>query len=105
MGSCSMSGAPINRSRSAGIASSWAKSKTPSLASPEVTQAVATVHQSSTGAQLVGYVTLDHTTTADDHDAELVEEWQHMYDDLYGAEVGVVGVRLGFPGLEQQLHR
>ena len=55
-------------------------------ASPEVTQAVTTVHQSSTGTQLVGYVTLDHTTT-DDHDAELVEEWQHMYDDLYGAEV------------------
>ena len=55
-------------------------------ASPEVTQAVATVHQGGTGAQLVGYVTLDHTTTGES-DAELVEEWQHMYDNLYGAEV------------------
>nr|WP_163737384.1 non-ribosomal peptide synthase/polyketide synthase [Mycobacterium gallinarum] len=56
-------------------------------ASPEVTQAVATVHQSDAGAQIVGYVTLDHTTT-DESDAVLVEEWQQMYDDLYGAEVG-----------------
>nr|WP_006241247.1 non-ribosomal peptide synthetase [Mycolicibacterium tusciae] len=55
-------------------------------ASPEVNQAVTTVHRGASGAQLVGYVTLDHTTT-DESDAELVGEWQHMYDDLYGAEV------------------
>ena len=67
------------------------------LACPEVTQAVTTVHQSDTGAHLVAYVTLDHTTTAD-HDAELVEEWQHMYDDLYGAEVGVSGFGSDFRG-------
>jgi amino acid adenylation domain-containing protein len=54
-------------------------------ASPEVTQAVATLHQGGSGAQLVGYVTLEHTTT-DESDAELVDEWQQMYDDLYGAE-------------------
>ncbi len=64
---------------------------------PEVTQAVATVHQGGTGAHLVGYVTLDHTTTGD-HDAELVEEWQHMYDDLYGAEVEASGFGMDFRG-------
>jgi len=67
------------------------------VACPEVTQAATIVHQSSTGAHLVGYVTLDHSTT-DDHNAELVEEWQHMYDDLYGAEVGESGFGSDFRG-------
>ena len=57
------------------------------LACPQVTQAAATVHDSATGSHLVAYVTLEHTTSAD-HDAEIVEEWQHLYDDLYGADVG-----------------
>ena len=74
------------------------------LACPQVTQAAATVHHSNTGAHLIAYITLKHTTTAD-HDAEIVEEWQHLYDELYGAEVDVPGVRHGFSGLEQQLHR
>ena len=68
------------------------------LTSPQVTQAVATVHRSNTGAQLVAYLTLDHTTTTADHDAELVEEWQHMYDDLYAAEVRVSGFGMDFRG-------
>ena len=55
------------------------------------------MHQGGTGAHLVGYVTLDHTTTGD-HDAELVEEWQHMYDDLYGAEVEASGFGMDFRG-------
>ncbi|WP_156428048.1 non-ribosomal peptide synthetase, partial [Mycobacterium sp. GA-1999] len=55
------------------------------LACPQVTQAAATVQHSNTGAHLVAYVTLEHSTTGD-HDAEIVEEWQHLYDDLYGAE-------------------
>ena len=74
------------------------------LACPQVTQAAAAVHHSATGAQLVAYVTLEHTSTAD-HDAEIVEEWQHIYDELYGARGRGAGVRDGFPGLEQQLHR
>ncbi|TPG31264.1 non-ribosomal peptide synthetase, partial [Mycolicibacterium hodleri] len=53
---------------------------------PEVTQAVTAVHQSSIGANLVAYVTLDQRAT-DGHDAEVVGEWQHMYDDLYDAEI------------------
>ncbi|HZU46915.1 MAG TPA: amino acid adenylation domain-containing protein, partial [Mycobacterium sp.] len=67
------------------------------LACPQVTQAVATVHHSDTGAHLVAYITLEHTSTADD-DAEVVEEWQHVYDELYGAEVEVPGFGMDFRG-------
>ena len=67
------------------------------LACPQVTQAAATVHHASTGAQLVAYVTLEHTTTAD-HDAEIVEQWQHVYDELYGAEVDMSGFGTDFRG-------
>ncbi|OLO98655.1 non-ribosomal peptide synthetase, partial [Mycolicibacterium porcinum] len=55
------------------------------LACPEVAQAAATVHQSDLGAQIVAYVKLDQGTTADS-DAEVVDDWQHMYDELYDAE-------------------
>ena len=55
------------------------------------------MHHSSTGAHLVGYITLEHTSTAD-HDAEIVEEWQHVYDELYGAEVAVSGFGMDFRG-------
>ena len=64
---------------------------------PQVTQAVATVYQGNAGAHLVAYVTLDHTNTAD-HDAEAVEHWQHVYDELYSAEVAVSGFGTDFRG-------
>ena len=67
------------------------------LACPQVTQAVAAVHHSNTGAHLVAYVTLDHTATAD-NDAEIVEQWQHVYDELYGADVGAIGFGMDFRG-------
>jgi non-ribosomal peptide synthetase component F/thioesterase domain-containing protein len=67
------------------------------LSCPEVTQAITTVKESDTGAHLVAYVTLNRTTS-DHHDAELVDEWQHMYDDLYGAEVGATGFGSDFRG-------
>ena len=68
------------------------------LACPQVTQAVATVHQGNTGgAHLVAYITLEHTTTADD-DAEIVEQWQHVYDELYGAEAAVPEFGMDFRG-------
>ena len=57
------------------------------LACPHVTQAAVTVHDSATGSHLVAYVTLDQNTSAD-HDVENVEEWQHLYDDLYGEDLG-----------------
>jgi thioesterase domain-containing protein/SAM-dependent methyltransferase/acyl carrier protein len=66
------------------------------FACPQVTQAVATVHRSDTSARLVAYVTLDHTTSADDD--ETVEEWQNVYDELYGAEVGLSGFGMDFRG-------
>ncbi len=67
------------------------------LACPQVTQAVTTVHDNDSGANLVAYITLDHTATAD-HDAEIVEEWQHMYDELYDAEVGLPKFGMDFRG-------
>ena len=67
------------------------------LACPQVTQAAATVHHGDTGAHLVGYITLEHTSTAD-HDAEIVDQWQHVYDELYGAEVAVSGFGMDFRG-------
>ncbi len=59
------------------------------LACPQVSQAAATVHQGTGGAQLVGYITFEHATdgkrdTA--HDAEIVGEWQDIYDELYAAD-------------------
>ena len=57
------------------------------LTCPHVTQAAVTVHDSATGSHLVAYVTLDRNTSAD-HDVEKVEEWQHLYDDLYGEDLG-----------------
>ena len=67
------------------------------LSCPEVTQAITTVKESDTGAHLVAYVTLNRTMT-DHHDAELVDEWQQMYDDLYGAEVGPTSFGSDFRG-------
>jgi amino acid adenylation domain-containing protein len=58
------------------------------LACPHVTQAAVTVHDSATGSHLVAYITLDQNTCAD-HDVENVEEWQHLYDDLYGENRGL----------------
>ena len=67
------------------------------LVCPHVTQAAATVHQTGTAAHLVAYVTLEHTTTADNDD-EIVEQWQHLYDELYGSEVGMSGLGTDFRG-------
>ena len=67
------------------------------LACPQVTQAAATVHHSNTGAHLVAYITLEHTSTAD-HDAGIVDEWQHVWNELYGAEVAVSGFGMDFRG-------
>ncbi|WP_369829484.1 amino acid adenylation domain-containing protein [Mycobacterium sp. 852002-51613_SCH5001154] len=57
------------------------------LSCPQVTQAAATVHHTKTGAHLVAYLTLERDAGAD-HDAETVEGWQHVWDELYGTQVG-----------------
>ncbi|MBO0882585.1 MAG: amino acid adenylation domain-containing protein, partial [Mycobacterium sp.] len=67
------------------------------LACPQVAQAAVTVQDSSASARLVAYVTLDHAATADD-DAQSVEEWHHLYDELYGAEVAASGFGMDFRG-------
>ena len=67
------------------------------LACPQVTRAAATMQDSTTGSHLVAYVSLEHTTSAD-HDAEIVEQWQHIYDEQYGAEVGAAGFGMDFRG-------
>jgi amino acid adenylation domain-containing protein len=67
------------------------------LSCPQVIRAAATVHHSTTGTNLIAYTTLEHTTTAD-HDAEVVEQWQHMYDELYGAKVRVPEFGMDFRG-------
>ena len=64
---------------------------------PQVTQAVATVHHSHTGSHLVAYVALEHASSGDD-DAEIVEEWQRVYDELYGADGEAAGFGMDFRG-------
>ncbi|WP_139334702.1 amino acid adenylation domain-containing protein, partial [Mycobacterium colombiense] len=67
------------------------------LACPQVTQAAASVHHSDTGPHLIGYITLERNSIADD-DAEFVEEWQQLYDDLYVAEVEAPVFGMDFRG-------
>ncbi|MGE2722712.1 amino acid adenylation domain-containing protein, partial [Mycolicibacterium celeriflavum] len=64
---------------------------------PQITQAVTTVAQGEAGAQLVAYVTLDETSTPDE-DAQAVQEWQHLYDQLYGTDVAASSFGADFRG-------
>ncbi|WP_122526185.1 condensation domain-containing protein, partial [Mycobacterium attenuatum] len=81
------------------------------LACPQVTQAVATVHHATGGDRLVAYITLEHTTGLTDRhtgeadrqareaeDAEIVDQWQHLYDDLYAADAESSGFGMDFRG-------
>ncbi|WP_157521432.1 non-ribosomal peptide synthetase [Mycobacterium sp. ACS4331] len=56
------------------------------LACPQVSRAAAAVHHADTADHLIAYVDLARTSTAD-HDAEVVDQWQSMYDELYDADV------------------
>ncbi|BBY24058.1 hypothetical protein MSTO_42630 [Mycobacterium stomatepiae] len=67
------------------------------LACPEVTQAVTTVHHGNAGETLVAYITLRRASTAD-HDAEIVGQWQGVYDDLYDGRDGVPEFGMDFRG-------
>ncbi|OMC30955.1 hypothetical protein A5740_15870 [Mycobacterium sp. GA-1841] len=55
------------------------------LACPQVSRAAATVCRRDSADHLVAYVALEQISTAD-HDAEVVDQWQQMYDELYDAE-------------------
>jgi amino acid adenylation domain-containing protein/thioester reductase-like protein/non-ribosomal peptide synthase protein (TIGR01720 family) len=78
------------------------------LACPQVTRAAAGVHRGPTGsARLVGYITLRHSTGSDrdagsasGQDADIVEQWQHVYDDLYGTEIAGVPENAGVEASE-----
>ena len=97
LGPWSIWAAPIPRSNCADSASNWAKSKTPCWLARRSPRRPPPCTTSDTGAHLVAYITLEHTSTAD-HDAEIVEEWQHLYDELYDAEVAVSGFGMDFRG-------
>ncbi|MET4429281.1 amino acid adenylation domain-containing protein, partial [Mycolicibacterium sp. 624] len=56
------------------------------LACPLVTRAAAAVHRADTADHLIAYVALERTSSAD-HDAAVVDQWQHMYDELYDADL------------------
>ncbi|ORA05276.1 AMP-binding enzyme, partial [Mycobacterium arosiense] len=74
------------------------------LSCPQVTQAAAVIHHGDTASHLVAYVTLDHTAavTADD-DAEIVDQWQHIYDELYDAELDAPEFGSDFRGWNSSL--
>ncbi|MGW4098909.1 amino acid adenylation domain-containing protein, partial [Mycobacterium sp. NPDC004974] len=67
------------------------------LACPQVARAAATVFHSEAADHLVAYVSLDHTSTAD-HEAEVVDQWQQIYDELYDADLEVVEFGSDFRG-------
>ena len=57
------------------------------LACPQVARAAVAVHHGDAADHLIAYVALDRSSTAD-HEAEAVDQWQHIYDELYDAELG-----------------
>ncbi len=68
------------------------------LACPHVNRAAATVHRSGAGVDhLVGYIALEQTSTIH-HDAEVVDQWQDIYDELYDADVPVAEFGNDFRG-------
>ncbi|MED5814022.1 amino acid adenylation domain-containing protein, partial [Mycolicibacterium sp. 050232] len=68
------------------------------LTCPKVTRAVAAVHRGSSGVDhLVGYIVLEQTSTVD-HDADVVDQWQGIYDELYDADLDTVEFGNDFRG-------
>ncbi|CAJ1495600.1 non-ribosomal peptide synthetase [[Mycobacterium] burgundiense] len=67
------------------------------LACPQVNRAAAALHHSDTGSQLIAYLALERTSTAD-HEAEVVDQWQHIYDELYDAHLEVAEFGSDFRG-------
>ncbi len=67
------------------------------LTCPQVTQAAAAMHHSNTGAHLVGYIALNHATTAG-NDRQHVHQWQQLYDDLYGGDADGAEFGMNFRG-------
>ncbi|MFQ2875479.1 non-ribosomal peptide synthase/polyketide synthase [Mycobacterium sp. MS3] len=72
------------------------------LGLPHVDQAVVTVHDNvSGGSHLVAYITLAHDIAAERdpaREADIVEQWQHLYDDLYSPADGAAEFGMDFRG-------
>ncbi|WUI28994.1 amino acid adenylation domain-containing protein [Mycobacterium sp. NBC_00419] len=77
------------------------------LTCPQVSQAAATVYRNEVGdAHLIAYVTLDHGAAGirdTEQDADTVEQWQHVYDELYSAETGLPEFGMDFRGWNSSL--
>ncbi|WP_371726388.1 amino acid adenylation domain-containing protein, partial [Mycobacterium sp. DBP42] len=67
------------------------------LACPQVNRAAAAVFHTDAADHLVAYVALERASNAD-HDAEVVDQWQHVYDELYDADLDVVEFGSDFRG-------
>ena len=93
----------MSRSRSAGTASNSAKSQAALAAHPRVAQAVAVTHTATStpspvegvsDKQLVGYVVLDQEmmlVREPAREAQLVEQWHGVYEDLYSGSTFTAG--------------
>ncbi|OBI64088.1 hypothetical protein A5666_09050 [Mycolicibacterium fortuitum] len=67
------------------------------LACPQVNRAAAAVFHTDAADHLVAYVALERASNAD-HDAEVVDQWQHVYDELYDADLDAVEFGSDFRG-------
>ncbi|MGV9803538.1 amino acid adenylation domain-containing protein, partial [Mycobacterium sp. NPDC003449] len=67
------------------------------LACPQVNRAAAAVAHRDNADHLVGYIVLDHGSTAD-RESEVVDQWQHVYDELYDAGLYESGFGSDFRG-------
>ena len=74
------------------------------LAGPHVSRAAVAVHHGEAADHLIAYVSLERASSAD-KEAEAVDQWQNIYDELYDADDRGGGLRQRLPWLEQQLHR
>ncbi|MCV7360727.1 amino acid adenylation domain-containing protein, partial [Mycolicibacterium neworleansense] len=67
------------------------------LACPQVSRAAAAVYHNDAADHLVAYVALERVSSAD-HDAEVVDQWQTVYDELYDADIEVSDFGSDFRG-------
>ncbi|WP_442930903.1 amino acid adenylation domain-containing protein, partial [Mycolicibacterium sp. 050232] len=67
------------------------------LTCPQVNRAAVAVYHDETADHLVAYVALERASSAD-HDAEVVDQWQGIYDELYDADIDVADFGSDFRG-------
>ncbi|WP_441964807.1 amino acid adenylation domain-containing protein [Mycolicibacterium houstonense] len=67
------------------------------LSCPQVSRAAATVYHDDAADHLIAYVALARASSAD-HDAEVVDQWQTVYDELYDADLEAADFGSDFRG-------